>query len=150
MPRRSFLLPPPLDAQTVQHLTYLADQIAETMNAGHNPTTLIASFNVATGQQFDAAAFHGAWEGGGTRMFVETILRPPPQKVPDITDAELLEIITYLVEGQGTASEQSYWIEFLERHLPHPEIASLIYWRFEEPSPVQILAEAKAYQPIRL
>jgi hypothetical protein len=147
---RLSILPPPLDAQAVQRLTDLADDIVEAMNTGRDTAHFITQFNVATGQQCDLAAFHGAWEGSGTRALVEAVLRPSPQRIPDITDEELLEIIAYLVNGHGSASEQGYWLEFLERNLPHPAISDLIYWRFAEPNPAQILAEAKAYKPIQL
>ena len=83
-------------------------------------------------------------------MLVETALRPSAQPVPDITDDELLEVITYLVDGHDSESEQSYWLEFLDRNLPHPAMSNLIYWRFDELTPVQILAEAKTYKPILL
>jgi hypothetical protein len=134
----------------VQRLTDLADQIVDYMNAGQDPAPLIATFNAATGQQLDLAAFHAAWEGSGTQVLVEASLRPAPQRVPDITDAELVDIITYLVKGHGSLGEQSYWLAFLDRNLPHPAISNLIYRQFDEPTPAQILAEAKAYKSIQL
>jgi hypothetical protein len=145
---RTSILPPPLDEQTVQQLTDLADDIVTAMNEGRTCSDLIAAFNNATGQQFDRAAFHGAWEGSGTRTLVESALRPSPQRVEGLTDEELLEIIISLVNGEGSPSEEGYWLEFLDRNLPHPAIVDLIYWR--ELTPEQILAEAKAYKPIAL
>jgi hypothetical protein len=147
---RQSILPPPLDDGMVQQLTDLANQIIDDMNAGQDPAPLIAAFNAAAGQQLDVAAFHAAWEGSGTQVLVETSLRLAPQRIPDITDAELLEIITYLMDGHGSVSEQSYWLEFLDRNLPHPAISNLIYRRFNELTPAQILAEAQAYKPIQL
>ncbi len=107
-----------------------------------------ASFNSATASNLDVAAFHGAWEGSGTRTLVETVLRPAPAKVIDITDHELLEIITYLMEGEGTESEQSYWLDFLDRNLPHPAISDLIY--YDDLTSEEVLRRAKSYQPILL
>ncbi len=145
---RPTILPLPLNEQRVQHLTDLADAIVAAMNAGDDPLRLIAEFNTAAACNLDVAAFHGAWEGSGTRTLVETVLRPAPAKVADITDHELLEIITYLMEGKGTESEESYWLDFLDRNLPHPAISDLIY--YEDLTPAEVLQRTKSYQPILL
>jgi hypothetical protein len=145
---RPSLLPPPLDPSRVAQLTALADQIIERMNQGHHPADLIAVFNKEVGGEYRVGDFHGVFESIGSQAFVEQVLRPTPTRVTDITDAELLEVISFLAEARGSVSEQGYWLTFLERNLPYPAIADLIYYR--DLTPEGILSQAKAYRPIIL
>ncbi|MBJ8030331.1 bacteriocin immunity protein [Bacillus cereus group sp. N21] len=67
-----------------------------------------------------------------------------------ITRAELISLVSKLVECEGTEKEIDEMIEVVERNVPHPEVSDLLYWNDEELTPEQIVDIALAYKPIQL
>ena len=82
------------------------------------------------------------------RTFVELALTLPVAKTKRLGNEELLELITCLMNVEGTENETAYWLELLEQNVPHPNVSDLIYWPVCEMTPEEILAEALAYKPI--
>ncbi|NJM09233.1 hypothetical protein HC891_28055 [Candidatus Gracilibacteria bacterium] len=72
-----------------------------------------------------------------------------------LSKLELIEIVTRLLQAEGTEEETLQWIEVLERNVPDPNVQGLIYWPHRyglgnEPSAEEIVERALGYQAIRL
>ncbi len=145
---RQTLLPPPLNPAEVERLSQLADQIVDAIDSGADPTPLVVEFNASTNQHFTAQDFLVASETMNVRTFVELALALPVARTKRLSNDELLELITCLMNVEGTEYETAYWLELLEQNVPHPHVSDLIYWAVREMTPEEILAEALAYKPI--
>ena len=69
--------------------------------------------------------------------------------------SELLRLVTYLMSGDGTESEQDEALRALESHVPHPRVSELIFWPqhagFDrELTPDEVVDVCLAYRPIEL
>ncbi|HDR3651183.1 bacteriocin immunity protein [Bacillus sp. SM-B1] len=67
-----------------------------------------------------------------------------------LTREELINLVSKIVECEGTEEEIDEMIEVVERNVPHPEVSDLIYWNDEDLTPEQIVDIALAYKPIQL
>jgi hypothetical protein len=140
----------PLSQEQVLEVVRIVEQIVDSHEKHNNVDDLIAQLNQLALREYEIADILLADETIGLYAFAEDVLTPQPVKVDDVVEQELLEIIRFLQRGEGTIREQGYWLEFLERNLPHPGISDLIYWRNDLLTPDAILAEARAYKPIML
>src|SRR5687768_12543891 len=95
---RPELLPPCLDHATVERLTRIADQIIELIDRRGEFRPLLARFNVEAGTDLTPLDFLAAAGSMAMTEFVRRALIPPPQRVPDITYDELLEVVTRICE----------------------------------------------------
>lgn len=69
--------------------------------------------------------------------------------------SELLRLVTYLMSGEGTESEQVAALRELESRVPHPRVSDLIFWPQHEGfdrelTPDEVVDVALAYRPIEL
>ncbi|PFZ79466.1 hypothetical protein COL82_06665 [Bacillus toyonensis] len=67
-----------------------------------------------------------------------------------LTREELINLVSKIVESEGTEEEINEMIEIVKRNIPHPELSDLIYWNDEDLTPEQIVDIALAYTPIQL
>ncbi|PEM21840.1 bacteriocin immunity protein [Bacillus toyonensis] len=67
-----------------------------------------------------------------------------------LTREELINLVSKIVESEGTEEEINEMIEIVKRNVPHPELSDLIYWNDEDLTPEQIVDIALAYTPIQL
>ncbi|MES9690137.1 bacteriocin immunity protein [Bacillus toyonensis] len=67
-----------------------------------------------------------------------------------LTREELINLVSKIVESEGTEEEIDEMIEIVKRNVPHPELSDLIYWNDEDLTPEQIVDIALAYTPIQL
>ncbi|MBJ7930185.1 MULTISPECIES: bacteriocin immunity protein [Bacillus cereus group] len=67
-----------------------------------------------------------------------------------LTREELINLVSKIVESEGTEEEIDEMIEIVKRNVPHPELSDLIYWNDEDLTPEQIVEIALAYTPIQL
>ncbi len=149
MLRQELMLPSINDAE-VKKLTDLATKIVSCMDMRQDYSLLIAEFNTMSGGEYDISDFEGAASSMDMDEFAKQVLTPPPPKLSDITDAEYLEIITRLLEGQASEAEVNYWLRLLDINIPCPLIFDLIFWSDNEPTAEQILAKARQWRPIIL
>ncbi|MDP9312162.1 MAG: hypothetical protein M3R24_14965 [Chloroflexota bacterium] len=140
---RAILLPPPVPSdQVVALVTILAqcEQSTETTRAN-----AIAAINAMTGLNLTPDDVIAGLEAMDTCEFAESVLRPPARRIPDITRAELVELIQR-VQGCGyNIGEIGYWIQLLEANLPHPSMVDLIFNSGTPKAPEEILEEAQSY-----
>ena len=132
---RRALMPPPLDPAKVDRLARLADEIIELINTRCEFRPSMARFNVEAGTDLTPGDFLAAAGVTETREFVKRVLTPKPERVPNITYDELLELMTRVCEGNGEESEIQFWIDLLQAHVPYRSVSNLIYWPFGCPPP---------------
>jgi hypothetical protein len=71
-------------------------------------------------------------------------------RVPDITRAELVEIVRRILAADEHAD---YYVLLLEANVPHPRVADLIFWpppELVDAPPERIVDAALSYRPIAL
>ena len=67
-----------------------------------------------------------------------------------MTNDELVEVVSKIMEADGTETELSRLIDLVSREVPHPSWTNLIYYNEEELSAEEVVAQALAYKPIQL
>jgi hypothetical protein len=78
--------------------------------------------------------------------------QPLPKKINDITREELVEIVDRI---RSADENDNFFLELLERNVPHPRVSNLIYWPTREgltkdPTSEEIVNKAMDYRPIQL
>lgn len=99
----------------------------------------------------DFRAYYGSME---IDEFVGRMLMGTPQLVPDLTYAELRDVLDEQVSVSLSEPEQHYYLDWLDANLPGANVSDLIYWPNEwfknesllqvEFTPDQILAYVMA------
>jgi hypothetical protein len=124
---RRELMPPALDEAKVARLAKLA-AVIDGANPGQWEDAL-AEFNREADTAFGFADFQGSAGGQDQATWARKILAIPFQKrLPDISRAELLEMICRVASAEGEEHEIDFWLGLLEIHIPAPRISDLIFW----------------------
>jgi hypothetical protein len=149
---RPELMPPPLNEAKVARLAELAAQI-DGANSGQWEDAL-AEFNREACTAFGFADFQRIAGGQEYETWARKVLAIPLQKrLPDVTRAELLEMIRRVASAEGEDHEIDFWLGLLEINIPAPRISDLIFWPGEyfgdgnhnrELTPEQVLDIAQA------
>ncbi|MEV4173746.1 hypothetical protein [Nonomuraea sp. NPDC049709] len=152
MELRPELLPPPVPRERVEQLGAQIDRIAELLEEGMMPEArqAVTTFNEQTGHRYEPEDFASYWESQDLEEIATNAARPVPPRVPDITRAELAEIVRRIMEADP---EADYFLALLEANVLHPHISDLIYWPPEElrsATPEEIVEAALSYRPIPL
>ena len=127
MELRAELMPPILDETKVARLSELAALI-DGAGPGQWEDEL-EEFNHLAGTNHGHADFQGIYGGMDHETWVRAVLAEPARKrVPDITRAELLELIRRVVTADGEEHETIFWLGLLETNVPDPRISDLIFW----------------------
>lgn len=140
MELRKVLLPPELDADKVIHLEYLANKIINCLHSGNNHSQLLNCFNQLSVRHYNIHDFDAAFGSIGMKEFAREALMPNPVYIPDITREEYLEIIQRVASADYLELETTWWLELLNRNLPHPAVSDLIY--YQDLDPEEILDKA--------
>jgi len=67
-----------------------------------------------------------------------------------LTREELINLVSKIIECEGSEEEIDEMIEVVKRNVPYPDISDLIYWSEDELTPEQIIDKALNYKPIQL
>lgn len=127
MELRPELMPPPLDEAKVARLAELASRI-DGANPGQWEDEL-AEFNREAGTNLGFPDFQGIYGGQDHDTWVRKVLAERYQRrLPDITRAELVELVRRVMEAEGTEHEIDFWLDMLALNIPDPEVSDLIYW----------------------
>jgi hypothetical protein len=146
---RAALVPPVPDHERVRQLAELTTQIIERYEMGQPYEALLEQFNSFVGGSYcyrisDFSAVDHAMD---LEDWVVIVLTPNPPHYPDILDQELIDIIRLVSNGSQPEWEQHYWLKFLARNIPNPNISDLIYWPDREMTSEEVLTEARKYRP---
>lgn len=63
---------------------------------------------------------------------------------------ELIELVTKIIECEGTEEEIDNMIEIVEKNTSCPDLNDLIYWNNHNLTPEQIIDTAMNYKPINI
>lgn len=123
---------PVLDEAKVARLAALASSID-----GARPSQWeddLAEFNHEAGTSFAFRDFQDIYrdfqdiyEGQDHETWVRRILARP-QRVADVTRAELVEMARRVMASEGKEHENDYWLDMLAVNIPDSRISDLIYW----------------------
>ena len=125
MELRPALLPPSVPSERLAELSRQADRIVGLLDRGEPVEREIAAFNAATGHACDRADFAAFAGAEDAEDFVLRALLPPPPRLPDITRAELIEIVRRIREHAG---ETDHYLALFAANVPHPAAGDLIFW----------------------
>ena len=65
-----------------------------------------------------------------------------------IDRAKLIELVQALMNGTPSEEEDHAYLSLVQRYVPHPAVADLIYWpKNGEPTAEQVIDEALAWRP---
>ncbi len=67
-----------------------------------------------------------------------------------LTREELINLVSKIIECEGSEEEIDEMIEVVKRNVPYPDISDFIYWSEDELTPEQIIDKALNYKPIQL
>ncbi|MEU9991091.1 bacteriocin immunity protein [Streptomyces sp. NPDC048045] len=153
MELRRELLPAPVPAERPAELGEEIERIEnllhEDAEAGQRA---IDAFNAATGNAYGPSAFVNCAAAGGPEAFALEAARPARPRVPDVTRAELGEIVRRIMAAPGDPDTDHYLL-VLETNVAHPRSRDLIFHppaHLVDASPERIVDEMLAYRPIAL
>ena len=63
---------------------------------------------------------------------------------------QLIDLVTKIINVEGSEEEIDVWITTLEKNVPHPNVSDLIYYPDEEMTAEEIVDKALSYRPIQL
>lgn len=67
-----------------------------------------------------------------------------------LTREEVIDLVTNIIECNGTEEEIDEMIEILKSNVLDPEVINLIFWNDEDLTSEQIVDRALSYKPILL
>jgi hypothetical protein len=147
MELRPVLMPPALDEAKVARLAGLAGHL-DGAGPGQWEDEL-AEFNREAGTELKYEDFQKVYTWTDHETWVRIVLSRPAQRpIPDISRAELLELLRRICTADGREHEIDFWLGMLKANVPDPKVSDLLFWPGEyfgdgdnsrELSPEQIL-----------
>ena len=145
---RPALSPAPVAAGRVAELRAAIQHIETLLDRGEPAGAEIAAFNAGTGHRSEVADFSSYHESHSIEQFALEAARPSPQRVPDVTRAELIEVVRRIMGG---GPDTDFYLDVLEANVVHPRVSDLIFYPAgPEPTPESVVDEALSYRPIAL
>lgn len=151
IPERLHPLTP--SAEEFREYMELSQQIEHGLEDRADVSELLDRWNARAGRAYQPSDFH--YHGAIDRdTFVGEMLLGEPAFVPDLTYAELHEVLRSAVGNELSEAVASYYLNWLEANLPGANVSDLLYWPNQwfdddamlqvELTPDQILAYAMA------
>ena len=126
MELRPELMPPALDEAEVSHLARLAARI-DGADVGQWEDEL-AEFNRKAGTSFAFEDFQGIYGGQRHERWVRSVLvRQRVRPVPEVTRAELVEVVRRAMPQNGDPEYEAYMAIF-DANVPLPAASNLIFY----------------------
>ncbi|MBT31012.1 MAG: hypothetical protein CMO01_15240 [Thalassobius sp.] len=130
----------------------LIKEIENNIDSGKSTENLIVRFNKITQRNYDREYFQTYWSSQSIEDFAREASQPLPEKIEDITKEELIEIVNRIRNGDENTT---FYLELLDRNLPHPRISDLIFYPeseglTDESTSEEIVEKAKAFRAIQL
>jgi len=155
MPIPARLRPPPPSTEEVREYTELCRLIENGRYADDDELDdLLHRWNRRAGTTYVVENFQTYYGSMEIDEFVGRMLMGIPQLVPDLTYAELRDVLEGQISVSLSEPEINYYLDWLDANLPGANISDLIYWPSEwfkdeslrrvEFTPDQILAYAMA------
>lgn len=126
MDLRPELLPPPVGPETLETIGAEIVHVAELFRAGDRAEAdaIVASLNSRTGHEYELFDFLCYSGSRDVEDLAREAARPAWPRVPDITRAELSEIVRRIMAADP---ETGYYLRLLRANTPHPRVTDLIF-----------------------
>jgi hypothetical protein len=127
MPIPARLRPPTPAVEEFREYMELSCQIERGLEFRDDVAELLARWNARAGRAYQPSDFnyHGAID---RETFVGEMLLGTPALVPDLTYDELRAILRSMLNAELSEAVDSYFLEWLEAHLPGANVSDLIHW----------------------
>lgn len=115
-----------LPTATKERITETKQKIKEiesSLDSGGNVEQLIDRFNEFTGKKYEEYDFQNYWRSEDLETFANDAAQPVPKKIDDIKREELIEILNRIINADKNTK---FYLELLDRNLPHPRISDLM------------------------
>lgn len=150
MELRAELRPPRLDERQVANLTRIAAAL-DGHAGGAEAQKLLAAFNDNAGTELSLQEFQGIYGGMSHETWVRSqLLALAAKPIPNITRAELVELVRRVMEVEGPEHEVNFYLALVEANVPCPSVSELIFWPSEEYADLtseDVIDRAMAYGP---
>ena len=147
---RPELVPPKLDPDRVEYLAQLAARIFQYLCLDLDAQLLIDHFSQLTSCAPNLLEQSVQLHSIDPREFVERLLAPRPGRIPDLTHAELSELIRRIIEREGRPYEICFWSDVLHANLPahvYNRLYNAMNWPIRPMTPEEMLIDAMS-QPL--
>lgn len=146
------ILLPNASQDRIQIVLSKIKEIEDAIGEGKDVRQLIETFNDYTGKNYDKEYFQTYWKSENIEDFARDAAQPVPQKLDDITQEELVEIVERIRNGDDNTE---FYLAVLNVNLPHPRISDLIFWPeneglSDESTSEEIVEVAINYKPMQL
>jgi len=145
MELRPELCEPEVPAERLAALRAALERIEEQYWSGAATDEAIAALNADTGSNlelYDILSYHSSIS---VEDFARSLAWPAWPKVPDVTRAELIEIVR---RALAAGDDNGYYHFLLDVNVAHPAPAVVVYR--DGASPAEIVDEILSYRPIAL
>jgi hypothetical protein len=122
-------------------------RIEELVDRSDDATAAIEALNETTGHTFGLDDFRYRCGAPDREALIELACTPPPVRLPDITRAELVEIVRHILADPT----DDWYIEAFERNTVMPGASELIFYpppELQDATAEEIVDAALAYHPI--
>lgn len=152
MELRPELSPPPVSPERLRETCREIERV-ERLLLGREPgaEAAIAAFNEATGHSYTAFDFATFRSGRSLEEFALEAARPAHPRVPDVTRAELAEIVRRLMDGD--TPDTDFYLRLLDANVARRDAADLVFHPppdLEDASPEEIVEAMLAHRPFAL
>lgn len=127
MDLRPELVPVPIDDARRGAVRAGILQIEAALDRREEAADLIRTFNTFTGRDYDEHMFRHYWRSVSLDDFVRQAARPKPAPVPDVTRAELAEVVRRAMPGSGDSDYEAY-MEIFDANVPAAWASGLIFY----------------------
>lgn len=125
---RAILEFPQIDKKNQAQVATFIEQIVGEIASGLDCSKTLKKLSTLTGKKHNAAEFAEYWGWTDLETLVEMTVTPEPPYVPDLTRAELEEIIAIIQDCCITLDDNKmiYYEELLHKSLPLTDVSSYI------------------------
>lgn len=145
-------LEPTVSQDRIDSVLSQIKKIQTKLDQGKDASGLVEAFNRFTGRIYQLEDFQSFWKAKSCEEFARVAAQALPQKVDDISTAELVEIVNRI---RNADENLDFYLAVLKANLPHPRVSDLIFWPkneglSEDVSAEDIVQKAMSYRPIQL
>lgn len=147
---RDKLKPPTPDYAKVRLLMDIVKNAVAARDHGQSVEIDEEQCREIAGAQVDICELEMAADEMNLETVVKALFVPRPTLRNDITEDDLLDIVTAYQRQEIPQHEREYWRLMLEIHLPSTDVSDLIVGGAEAATPAEYIAMARGRRPILL
>ena len=126
-PLRPILLTPEVDADLLAKTTALTNEIYAHHGLGEPYLSKLRELERLTGRDIDDGDVCGAFGSVDSETFARSLLVDKTNVPHDLTRTELLQLLHFILDVQGTEWQHEYWLNCIARNTGCDDLVELIY-----------------------